>query len=60
MDGGDRLRRGGGIDADVVADLRAVWGIELTRTLAWLAFVGIGVFVALGFVLLAALPVMLS
>ncbi|HWF54951.1 MAG TPA: MFS transporter [Solirubrobacteraceae bacterium] len=28
-------------------ELRAVWGIKLTRTLAWLAFVGIGVFVAL-------------
>jgi predicted MFS family arabinose efflux permease len=29
------------------AQLREVWAIPLTRTLAWLAFVGIGVFVAL-------------
>jgi predicted MFS family arabinose efflux permease len=27
--------------------LRAVWAIDLTRTLAWLAFIGIGVFIAL-------------
>ena len=30
-----------------IDELKAVWRIELTRTLSWLAFIGIGVFVAL-------------
>ena len=30
-----------------VAEMRAVWAVDLIRRLAWLAFVGVGVFVAL-------------
>ena len=30
-----------------IAEARSVWGVALIRTLAWLAFVGVGVFVSL-------------
>jgi len=30
-----------------IAEARSVWGVALVRTLAWLAFVGVGVFVSL-------------